>query len=91
MEITTEDRYNKYIEKYEEKAENYKRKLENRKVKKIWQSEFRKKKAEYNKDSNLDYIQKIQAFVDWIYEETGIASGDVEIIEDIEKIQDVEA
>jgi hypothetical protein len=47
-------------------------KLKSREVKHIWVSEFRVKKSELNHAKEMDYTTKIQKFVNWLYNETGI-------------------
>lgn len=46
----------------------------NRKFKKIW-STFRETKGNLNKDRDLDYIAKIQSFVNWVFVETNISEN----------------
>lgn len=68
------------------KVEELERKIQNKEVRKVWVSLFRQKKSELNKNKDLDYTAKIQAFVDWIADETNIeAYTDSEENEDEEE------
>lgn len=59
-------------EAYEQKALELEKQIKNKEVKNVWVSEFRKKKSELNKIKELTYIEKIKAFVQWVYEKTEI-------------------
>lgn len=74
--MTEQKRHSSTLEekraKAEEKLAKYERQLQNREVKKVWQSDFRKMKSKLNHSKDLDAIEKIQKFVNWIYEVTEI-------------------
>ena len=56
----------------EQKLEKIKETIKNRAVRKVWTSEFRQMKSELNNNKELNYIEKIQSFVNMVYQKTGI-------------------
>lgn len=66
----------------QQKLEDMDRKIESRKVRKFWRSEFRKLKSSLNKDKELDFVGRIQAFVNTVYDETGVSAETINDEED---------